>query len=508
MKLDPSMGDSELRKMFGLKIYEEERRLVKEGRVSPPEEAHPSIAIRSVLCDGGSSHEVLIRDYGNGKMLFDCDCGTDACSHIAAVLLSDSVPDDAEDCDGHTAEKISALIDRVAEDIVGDPDYDDEANYYDDWEIDKYDLENYNGDVEYEHVKDILNVILFDMDDPDASILLIDDLIRSLSRLEFDNGGADKAFSEHRSDISSAFERISPKTLARIMGNTTFDARMVFEPLMEALPRERLDEAYAYLGNDSRLCDKALDMQFERCDYDAYIRCSPDRFDAIVRTVVQLDRLGDDSASRYAGMLIGCGKRGYERKAADILSSHGYRNEAAELYLEIFDSSHRYEDLRSYRDNSGDADISPILDRLVSETLSRNEYDVPAMRTLVLNGRGTDVDDYILKRMFSPRMMYGRYDCSEIPALCSLLLSRGFVDSAAKMGRGMIKLRLDLKDPDNYQDAVEMLMYMDREKEFENAKESHSSFKSRLRTDYPKMRKFWGLYEGTWVDKKRSRSYW
>ena len=262
----------------------------------------------------------------------------------------------------------------------------------------------------------------------------------------------------------------------------------------------------------SRACATRLSRCSSRRDYDAYIRSSSNKIDAIMQVIRQLDSIQGDSesASSYAGMLVGCDDDYRKGTVADVLSKHGYRSEAAKLYLDMFRKSHKYEHLQSYRDNADDADSSSILDDLASETFSKDQYDVEALRTIVLDGRGADAERYICKVGFAPRRIYGIHDLTGISGLCRLLCSRGFIESAAVLGRGLIRMRLNIKDPDCYQDAVDMLRYMDGESGFENAVEPHSAFKRSLKEQYPKMRKFWGMYEGTWVDKSKSRSrgYW
>ena len=260
MKLDPGMNDSDMRRTFGLRTFEEGRKIAEKGRVSSPNEAHPSILVYEVRCSE-ALYTVLVRDYKDGRSLYDCDCGSDACRHMAAVLLSgdDSVE---EECDEYLIDEISSMIDTVVDDILGDPDYDEEANYCDDWEIDKCGLENNNGDVEYEHVDDILTRILCEISDPDRALMLVDELIGQLSLLEIDNGGIEDAFFEHESDMASLFERISPDALAKVMKNTSYLAGDIYRLHIDRMPQKRLEEAYPLLDEESRLCDKALEMQF------------------------------------------------------------------------------------------------------------------------------------------------------------------------------------------------------------------------------------------------------
>ena len=229
------------------------------------------------------------------------------------------------------------------------------------------------------------------------------------------------------------------------------------------MPQRRLEEAYPLLDEESRRCDKALEMQFEKGDYDAYIRSSSNKIDAIMHVIRQLDSVQNDLASSYAGMLIGCDDDYRKEAVAEVLSKHGFRSEAAKLYLDMFRLSHKYEHLQSYRDNADDADSSSISDDLASEIFSRDQYDVKALRTLVLDGRGADAERYICKVGFAPRRIYGVYDLTGISAMCTLLCSRGFIEPAAVLGMGLIRMRLNIKDPDCHQDTVDMLRYMDGE---------------------------------------------
>ncbi len=148
--------------------------------------------------------------------------------------------------------------------------------------------------------------------------------------------------------------------------------------------------------------------------------------------------------------------------------------------------------------NTSRIDTERLLDNLTSTVLSHENFDNDGLETLIMEGRATDVDRYIKKTGFAPSRNFKDYDCHKILDICDALVYRGFVESAAILGRGLILLRLNVKNADRYQDAVVMLQYMDRESRFEGLDEPHSRFKLRLQEEFPKMRKFWGLYTGTW----------
>ncbi len=99
---------------------------------------------------------------------------------------------------------------------------------------------------------------------------------------------------------------------------------------------------------------------------------------------------------------------------------------------------------------------------------------------------------------FVPPRDYKDYDCRSIPDISRALIFRGFGESAAIVGRGLILLRLTVKNPDRYGDAVEMMKIMDQDKRYEALDPPHSVFKTQLRAEYSRFYKFWGLYSGTW----------
>ncbi len=495
MDIRHGIDDAGLRELFGLQAFNQGSDLASKGAVSAPRDVYPGIAVYVVSDPDGRDYTVLRRLHTNKVDLLDCDCPDKKCRHIVAVLRHPEEDSDAvEEDDPELIEELEEIIDGIADDITGDPDYDEEANYYDDW----YNADDCNHDVEYEHTVDILGRIVCEVADPDTAVILIDRLLSSLSKMEYDNDGVDDAFSECDADICTLFTQIGPETIARILKNRSYSAQRLYKEYLSHVPRGRMDQAYPLLDDSSVLSDNALEMQFERGDYDAYIRCSSQTTDAIFRVVAHLDAERNESAARYAGMLAEC-KDGYRmEKSALILASHGYREEAAQLYLKLFSTSHKFADFDNVKMNTAKIDTEALLDDLAGKTFAREEYDNEALKTLVLAGRASDVDRYIRKVGFAPIHGYKYYDCRGIQTISRALIARGFGESAAILGRGLIELRLTLKDAKCYDDAVEMMKTMDEDERFEGLKEPHSAFKARMKAEYPKVRKFWGLYQGTW----------
>ncbi len=497
MDIRHGIDDAGLKKAFGLQRFNEGSALAGKGAVSAPRGVYPGISVY-VVSDSDGDHTVLRRLRASKVDLLDCDCLEDKCRYIVAVLASPKSPGSIPEDNPEIIEEIEEEIDCIADDILEDPDYDEEVNCYEDWEKERYDIEDYNHDVEYEHTSEVLRRIVCEVADPNAAILLIDKLLTSLSKLEYDNGGADDAFYERETDICTLFTQATPETIAKILKNTHYGAKRLYTKCLKHVPRERLDQAYPLLDGSSKLSDNALEMQFERGDYDAYIRCSSRTVDAIFRVVEHLDAERSADASKYAGMLVGCKSVYCGEKVARTLSTHGYKEDAAKLYLEMFEKSHKFADFDNVRLNSTKIDTEKLLDDLARKTFARDSYDNEALKTLVLAGRASDVDRYIRKTGFVPQHGYKEYDCREIETISRALISRGFGESAAILGRGLIELRLTVKDAQRYGDAVQMMKTMDQDKRYEELEEPHSAFRARMRVEYPKVRKFWGLYEGTW----------
>ena len=501
MDIRSGIDDAGLKRLFGLLSYNKSTTLLNNGAVSPPNEVHPGITVYLISDPDGAEHVVLRRCRSNGDELLDCDCANEGCEHIAAVLLSDLNSHTAEEAtDSELIRELEDLIDSIVDDILDDPDYDEEANYYDDWHYGKYDLddENYNYEVEHDHTKAVLDRIIYEITEPNATILLIDRLLMRLSTMEYDNGGVYEAFDEHGSDIYTLFAETGPETIAEVLKNRDHYAQTLYRESLKHVPKETIERAYQLLDDSSELGEVALKMKFDRGDYESYIRSSSDKLDAIIRVVRKLDAENDDSAAKYAGMLIGYDGTSKDQRAARLLSSHGYKEEAADIYLNLFLMSHKHDDFQSMKINTSRIDTERLLDNLASTVLSHENFDNDGLETLILEGRATDVDRYIKKTGFAPSRNFKDYDCHKILDICDALVYRGFVESAAILGRGLILLRLNVKNADRYQDAVVMLQYMDRESRFEGLDEPHSRFKLRLQEEFPKMRKFWGLYTGTW----------
>lgn len=507
MMIDGPVNETILRKEFGLQLYDEGIAIAQHDGVSLHTEITQSIRLYSVR-DRNSEHLVLVRDHAGGRIMLDCDCEDGKCGHMVAALMSSTSVKPADECDPAVITELEEKISTIVEDIISDPDYDDDANYYDDWEIRKYDLENDNYDVEFDHVSKLLGRILNEIGNPDTAVLLIDTMLTELSDMEFDNGGVNSAISKYDSDISTLFTHISPETIALVLENDTYYAEICYERYLEHVSRKRMDEAYVLLDNSISQSDAALEMHFDRRDFDSYIGCSKLKRDAIVRVVRFLDDEGDDSAKRYAGMLVDHTNGFDDTTAAEMLSDHGFKEEAARMYKAMFKSSHRYSDYENMCRNTESIDTDGLICELASATFSRDTYDIPALLTLVCTGRAKDVADYVLKKGYVPKRTYKYIECRGTGELCEKLIDNGFPEAAATVGRGLIELRLNVKDPNCYTDAVDMLKFMDSDDRFEKIAKPHSEFYRDLKENYPKMRKFWGLYNGTWQDPKARNSWW
>lgn len=92
--------------------------------------------------------------------------------------------------------------------------------------------------------------------------------------------------------------------------------------------------------------------------------------------------------------------------------------------------------------------------------------------------------------------------------MCRNLLDAGFVNESATVGRGLVERRLRSKDNKNYGDAVAMLVYMNSEEKFGKADIPQGRYMVWLQSEFPRHRKFWGMYDGTYVSPEERRNRW
>ncbi|MGN0097994.1 MAG: hypothetical protein ACI38Y_01535 [Candidatus Methanomethylophilaceae archaeon] len=501
MYIDSHFIESDLRRLFGLQIYEDAEAIGRKKLITGNTDLGGRISIRTVS-ENGDDHVVLIRRYPQYIML-DCDCSPHKCIHIAAALIdelhNEENIDENED-DEEIIDDLESRIEDLVSDITEDSDYDEDANYYEDWEIRKYGLENNNDEVEYDYTRSLIKDIVSEVSDPDTAILLLDDLITAISKMEFDNGGFERAFDECKDDIRNLFTHIGKDTLTEILKNRSYMADSIYKEHLKAVPGKVREDSYSVILKDGDVGNNAKEMFFENGDYERYIESCDNRTDSIIRVVDKLRSDGNmTKASHFAAMLIGRSDWYGDKKIADTLSANGYREEAAEIYLRIFERSPSDELISLIEKNSKKLDTQEILRKLMDRTAGSPDYNISTLICLTDNGCASDVDGYIRDVGFSPRKQtFGSIDASLLRTLCSKLLEKGFPESSAILGRGHILSILKSKDSDRYSEAVSTLRFMDSKVEFETLPINHSAFKNGLRMDYPKLRKFWGLYNGTW----------
>lgn len=498
MYIGSDFDDYRIRKDFGIEGYERAVGLASDTDAMMTEEIHPGVYIITVR-DGDSSFKVLRRDHSDRRILLDCDCGSEACAHIAAVLIRDLESIAPYEDDEEFIEDIRERIGTFASDVLGDPDYDEDANHYDYWEIEKYGLSNDNDEVEHSHTDDILSDIIFGIGDPDTAVTLIGELLESMGGLEYDNGGFERAFRDHDKDLKRLFSHINGDTFAALTRCRGYIASVICERYREYVQESARNDAYESLKGDDDVSEYGKRIIFERGDYEIYVEKNRGSVESIVRVIDELERNGDtERASGFAHMLVGKDGGHYNMKMSAIMSRYGLGDEASQLNLKLLRETYSQVYVDRIKDESKTVDIDAELDRIMAEIASEETYPTHALVCLAGNGRSGDVDRYLKKVGYSPNRDIRFMDHDSSADLCKVLEKNGFPESAAIVGRGLIRLRLDAKDPGRYGDAAEMLRIMDGMESMEGLKVGHSEFRSQLQQEYPNLRKFWGLYKGTW----------
>ncbi len=252
------------------------------------------------------------------------------------------------------------------------------------------------------------------------------------------------------------------------------------------------------IGSDLDEYDKRF--IFEKGDYETYVEKNHGSVESIVRVIGELERKGDtERASAFARMLVGKDGGHYNMKMSAIMSRYGLGDEASEINLRLLHKTYSQVYVDRIRDESKTVDIDAELDRIMAETASEKTFSPHVLVCLAGNGHSGDVDRYLKKVGYSPNNDIRFMDHDSSMELCKVLEENGFPESAAIVGRGLIRLRLDAEDPDRYGDAAEMLRIMDGMESMEGLEVGHSEFRSQLQQEYPDLRKFWGLYKGTWT---------
>lgn len=498
MYIGSDFDDYRIRHDFGIDGYERAMGLAGDTEAMVTEKVHPCVYIITVK-DGDSSFKVLRRDRPDGRILLDCDCGSEACAHMAAVLVRDLGPMGSYEDDEGFIKGIRDRIDTFVSDILEDPDYDEDADCYEDQGIEKNGLSNDNDKVEHSHTDAILSDIIFGVSDPDTAITLIGELFESMGDLESDNGGFGRAFEDHDRDLRRLFSHINGDAFATLMKCKEYLASVICERYRGCVQQSVLDDAYESLKGYDDIGRYGLNLIFGRGDYETYVEKDHGSVESIVRVIGELERKGDtERASEFARMLVGKDGGHYNMKMSAIMSRYGLGDEASEIDLKLLRKTYSQEYIDRIRNGSRSVDIDAELDRMMDEIASEETFSPHALVCLAGNGHSEDVDRYLKRVGYKPNGGCRFMDCDRSVDLCRTLEMNGFPESAAIVGRGLIRLRLDMKDTDRYEDAAEMLRVMDGMGSLEGLDVSHSEFRSQLQQDYPETRKFWELYKGIW----------
>lgn len=502
------MYDYELRKLLGNDSYEEGSELVSSGKVSDPISLdYGMTAFR--IDDGGRIRTVITREYGDGRpRLYDCDCTGKNCSHVAAVMIKEEqeAGEDIED-DQEVIEEIETMIDTLLEDIASDDYYDEDANYYEDWEIHKYGLENNNDEVEEHYTSRICDCICTDISEPNNAILLFHRLNAAIGKTEYDNGGFDNALECCDGAISAAFSCVRPEVLAEVLSEDTDYRGSWAEPYLDQVPAEIMAQAMGIMENSTGPLSKTVrKLLFQEGKYERFISSREPNLNDLIDVMKELKSKGDtDSLKAFAERLDGLRADCYNwQKFAWAYRAAGMEEKALEICADLF-----------IKDPTQDLlnEIS-ILDKdrcqpLLAQAIERHSESM-AVSMMVLfasNGHADDVNRYIITKNAWPELTYDKrkYSLSGYLPLCRALTEHGFTETAGRIGRTIVKIRLEMKVSDSYQDAVDMMKLMDRYEEFETLNPPHSVYKRDLRESTRTMRKFWGMYDGTWVGKNSRR---
>lgn len=436
------------------------------------------------------------------------------CRHIAAVIIKEAPEEDCplED-DPDVIGDIENQIDCLVDDVVSDSSYDEEANYYEDWEINKYDLENNNDEVEEEYTSEICERIMDEVVDPNNAVLLLHRLHKAIREAEFDNGGFDNAIFGYEEKIKSAFALIGPDVLVNVLSENTSYRGSWAEKYLDQVPSDVMASAMDSMRASSGiLSDTVRDMMLENGEYERYLSSGKPDLDDLVRLLTKLEGERDIESLRvYADRLGGFEASDYNwNKFVRFYRAAGMNDRALDVCMTLFVTHPSQKIL----DEITELDCSRR-QQAVDAAFEKyaNTGNVPMMTLFASNGYAKEINRSIIDNELWPKHDWrqSRHTAfSGYIPLCRVLVEHGYTDTAAKIGRAVIEIRLAWKDSDAYQDAVDMMKMMDGYEEFESLKLPHSRYKSELREKHRTMRKFWGLYDGTWVgkSKKRDRYYW
>jgi len=129
-----------LQSFYGIGEYRKGEALLKDKKMTPYDLGH-GITLYAI-----GEHEVIIRTYRDDpEPLYDCTCRRDMCEHMAAVDIWMCPPDDTPVHDDDSViEELKKMTDSIHDRVCSNPDYDEDYNCYEDWEIEKYDIDVHN----------------------------------------------------------------------------------------------------------------------------------------------------------------------------------------------------------------------------------------------------------------------------------------------------------------------------------------------------------------------------
>ena len=505
------MNEFDIRKSIGTNVYDQGKILVNSCSVKKVSE--PARGVEIFESEG---HIVIYRNYGGRKEpLYDCDCPDRSCAHIASVMiLQNSSTCEITKDDPAAIERIEGLIDNIANDVLNDEYYDEEANYYEDWEIEEYDIENNNEEIEYDYTYAICRHIVNEVKEPTNVILLFDRLHTRVDEdFEYDNGGFDKAFDLFDQHLSAAFHYATPEMVSELLSRGDRYSAPWAMRFIKELPKETYDAAYQ-IGKRNHVNSYAmLEEMFERGDYEDYVESSTEKDQAMLRVGNELLKEGEiERASRICSALADSDcNRCNIKEIAKLLSVIGKKEDAARFYYRLFIDRPCEEYMRSVMANDPNYTKSVMLDVAERRTRGIQGYDFDLLSFLTKNGRDGFVSELISSVGFPYEIKYGmaRPDFKGACGLCESLADKGRFEESAFIARRIIGYRLEAKDSKSYEDGAKLLKFMDSRDGFEDIDIPHSVYLKNLKIDHPTMRKFWGLYNGTYQQKEdRGRQYY
>ncbi|MCQ2070602.1 MAG: hypothetical protein MJZ68_05695 [archaeon] len=492
------MDEFGLRTMLGNGPYEAGYRLYSEQKVR-----HLSAPLDSLSLFDVDSHVVLVREYdGDRPALYDCDCSEGRCDHIAAVIISTNLSQGCKSVDDPAdIERIEDLIDTLYDDITSDSRYDENEDY-DGWGYSRRyrrDDESNSYEAEYDYTSDILCEIKESIHEPENMARLLVELFDAIDAFECSFDGFESATDEYQDMILTAFSHVSGKTLAGILAESTYKCDRYLEKLLPAT----LERAYPFLEKMSVKGRFAKELYFKHGNYDAYLNSSWG-VEPLITVLKKVLEFGDVELGRriFEDHYESDGPyREFEKeKLLPYLKKLGMDGISQDYSYDLF-LKNPCEEYYSKALGKGDVHTEKeLLDHARGMYLSNPvpDYDV---LSFILGHDPVFVKDSLSKTGFVSTTRYGRYrDLSAAKRLFEHLVDKGFYEEAAVIGRGIVDARIHDKDNKNYGDGVAVLKAMGKDKGFESIGRPHSRYLAGLKADHPRMRKFWGLYDGTWHD--------